>query len=169
MQDEMPPSVIPARMSKQHNPLPRDKAGSAAAIRKTTHRRRLPSRERNRRGRLWLLLVFCVLRVSDALTYFGSPAGDRHRLLAAIIVGAAWTTVAMVGLWFRKGWCRYALSVLVLASTIASTFLMPGVFQLPANYRVLGFLFAGASVNAAVIWALISLHDIRRFTSRAYL
>jgi len=156
-------------MSKQHNPIPRDTAGNAAATPKTSHRRRLGSRERNRRGRLWLVLGFCVLRVSDALTYFGSPAGDRHRVLAAVIVGAIWTTVAIAGLWFRKGWCRYTLSVLVLASTIASTFLMPGVFQLPANYRVLGFLFAAASVNAAVIWALIALHDIRRFTSRSYL
>ncbi len=140
-----------------------------AEIPATDRRRRYGSRERLRRGRLWVFLFFCALRGSDALIYFGAPAIDRQRSEVAIIVGAAWTSVALAGLWYRKDWCRYLLSFLILATTVAFTFVIPGIYQLPANYRLLAFLFAAASIDAAVIWAVVALPDIRRLTSRSYM
>lgn len=130
-------------------------------------RRRHSSRERFRRGRLWVLLLFCVLRGSDALIYFGSPASDRRHLLAAIVVSAIWTTAVLGGVCFRQNWCRAALGVLIVLSTVSYTLFLP-VFQLPANERALTVLAVVAVINGTVIWAATSLHDIRRLTSRAY-
>jgi hypothetical protein len=134
------------------------------------HRRRkgYGSRERFRRSRLWLLFLFCVLRGSDALIYFGSPPGDRPRLLAAILVGAIWTTATMAGVWSRQNWCRGALGFLIVLTTLSYTLFLP-VFQLPANYRVLAVLAGTVAINGAVVWAVTSLHDLKRLTSRAYL
>jgi hypothetical protein len=131
-------------------------------------RRRHASRHRLRRGRVWVLLIFCALRCSDALTYFAAPPAERSRILAGILVGFIWTTVVLNGLWLRKDWCRYVLSFLIVCSTIAATILVPRVYQLPADYHAIGSLLAAACINGAVIWVLISLPDIRRLTSRAY-
>ncbi len=132
------------------------------------HRRRYGARERFRRGRLWLLLLFCALRGGDALVYFATPANDKRHLLAAFVVSAIWTTAAIVGVWSRQNWCRGALGLLVVLSTVSYTFFLP-VYQLPADYRVLGFVGAVVVINGAVIWAVNSLHDIKRLTSRAYM
>jgi hypothetical protein len=156
-------------MSRHHNPFSHEPAEIAMAMPQYYHhRRRYGSRERFRRGRLWLLLLFCVLRGSDALIYFGSPASDRPHLLAAILVGAIWTAAAMAGVWSRQNWCRGALGLLIVLSTVSYTLFLP-VYQLPANYRVLAFLAGTAALNGAVIWAVTSLHDVKRLTSRAYL
>ncbi len=132
------------------------------------HRRKPRSRGRSRRGRLWVILFFCGLRAGDALMYFGCPAAGRSRVQGALVIGALWTTAALAGLWARKSWCRFALNILIVLSTLADTIFIPALFQLPVNYRVLIFVLAAFAVNGAVVWAVISLPVIRRLTSRAY-
>jgi hypothetical protein len=165
----MLPTEKAACMSEHHDPFPTATAEIAAAIYRTAHyRRQRRSRGRFRRGRLWLILIFLGLRAGDALMYFGSPAIDRPRVLASIVIGGIWTTSALGGLWAMQAWCRYALNILIVLTTIASTCFISAVFQLPVNQRVLIFLFAAAMVNGAAIWAVISSPGIRRLTSRSY-
>ncbi len=160
---------MPANMPQRHD-APRGAAETATAIpRAERHRPKYgSSHQRNRRGRLWLLLLFFCLRASDALLYLGVPATDKSRLFAAICVGAIWTTAALCGIWARQDWCRGGASFLILASTLCSTPFVPGLYQLPANERVLIVFFAAMTINGLVVWAVACLPDIRRLTSRAY-
>ncbi len=100
--------------------------------------------------------------------YFGSFLGDKSRLLSWIFIGALWTTTALCGLWFRKSWCRFALSLLIVLSTVASmTLILREDLHPPIRISFIIVLLAPV-INGAAIWALNTSPDIQRLTSRLH-
>jgi hypothetical protein len=158
-------------MSQQSNPAPREMAEavmpSSRAPGYSGSRKGRPSGN-SARGRLFLVLIFLVLRLGDALVYFGGPSSAKSQLLAGVLTGALWTTALLAGVWFRQDWCRWALMVALIACIFASAAFLRAAFDLPLNYRLMSILLAVAAINGGAAWAVIALRDIRRVTSRAY-
>jgi hypothetical protein len=122
----------------------------------------------SRRGRLLLIVIFCTLRVADALICFAGPAGARSPALAAVLTGALWTTALIVGIWFRQEWCRWALMVVLLGCILSAAYFLRAAFDLPLHYASLSVLLVVALIDSAAAWAVIQLRDIRRLTSRSH-
>jgi hypothetical protein len=157
-------------MSDQSNPttpaiaaiaMPTTRTASYAAPRSGR------SRGSSQRARLWLILIVCALRASDLYTYFGSPGGNKTGLLSTLIVSAIWTTALLAGVWYRQDWCRVGLIGLLFISLIVSVINVPAAFNFPINYPVLAMFCVDTLIDAGAAWALISVRDIRRYTSRA--
>jgi hypothetical protein len=128
---------------------------------------RRAARELSRRRKVWVPLLFLALRGADALIYLASPVMDRREMLAILIVGALWTTAALGGVWRAKNWCRFALNILIVASTGFSLFFIRGSFSQPFDYPILGMAACALVLNALVIWAVASLPELRRSSSMA--
>jgi len=122
----------------------------------------------SRRGRVLLILIFCVLRVADALVCFSGPASARSPAVAAVLIGALWTTSLMVGIWFRQEWCRWALMVVLLLSILSAMFFLRDAFDLPVHAGPILVLLVIALINSGAAWGVIQLRDIRRLTSRSH-
>jgi hypothetical protein len=122
-----------------------------------------------RRGRWWLVLIFCGLRGADALLYFGMPASGKSQLLAALVICSLWTTAAMAGVWNRKTWCRTALILLLVCSAGSFIFFTREALQTPLDYGMLGILLGVLGIYGAAVWGLASLNDIRRLRSQYYI
>ncbi len=119
------------------------------------------------RGKVLLVVIFCVLRGVDLLMYFGTTGSDKTRLLASIITTGIWTTALLVGIWKRQNWARYFLIVLVLLGVFAYALFTPDVVQDKGTGSPLlaVFIIAGAA-NAGIAFCLIRSRHIRRLCQR---
>ncbi len=151
-QHERPPVMTPIRRS------------SRKRARKVKHRPR-PS---SRRGRMQLLAIFFALRVVDALYYFGiQGAGNKSPLLGSILVNAIWTTTLLIGMWFRKSWCRSLLIIFLGLAIVVAVVALPSVLPILTNNQLIVVFGAAMLVNAAIIWLLVNSPDIGRIASRS--
>jgi len=130
------------------------------------HKGRAPGS--SRRGRLYVLLIFCALRIPDACAYFGSPQGAKRAMIAAIITGALWTTSLLIGVWFRHDWCRPSLAVVLIGSMLATLYVLHSAFDSGINPASAALFSVIAAVDIAAAWAIVGLRDIRHLTSRAH-
>jgi hypothetical protein len=142
--------------------------------RHSSRRRQHRSRPSTRRGRQLLLLIFCVSRAMDVLYYFGfHVTGDRAAPmnmvgLVCIVTDAIWTTALLAGIWHRQNWCRYFLTFFLEIAIFGAVVVVPCLYPVLTDERLMTLLGAGTLVNAAIAWLLITSPDIRRITSKAY-
>jgi hypothetical protein len=72
-------------------------------------------RRRGRTAKRLLVLIFVMLRSSDAITFYFTYRTPHPvpAMRGNIIIIALWTTVFLGAVWLRKRWARYALLVSV--------------------------------------------------------
>ena len=69
-----------------------------------------------RAARIWLALIFVLLRVADAgLAFFAWHPVNPWPLLCGLVIGSVlWTTILIGFVWNRRSWARYALATVML-------------------------------------------------------
>lgn len=148
--------------------LPEERKQETVISAGTHDRPRRHSRGSAERGKLLLIAIFCVLRGIDALIYFGTPSGDKSRLVAALAVGAVWTTAILFGIWCRQNWARYVLIALVLLNIFGYVLLAPDLVAAKgiSNPLLRIFIISGIAY-VGVALCLIRSRDIRRLSNRS--
>ncbi len=70
--------------------------------------RSLRRRARHRNGRLWLLVIFLILRPTDFLLY---KMAREEVIVAGTMIAFFWTTALLAAVCVRNSWARYWLIV----------------------------------------------------------
>jgi hypothetical protein len=124
-----------------------------------------------RSGRMWVAVIFCLLRVVDLLVYLSVGFYDIAGANQAVMVSALWTTSLLVGMWMRQGWARYILIGLMIIGVAAGVFALadisvraPDAMGNPA----FGMAVVMVMIDAAILGMLIGLDSVRRLTNRSY-
>ncbi len=125
-----------------------------------------------RRGRMWVIGVFCGFRMVDVFRYLlvsTLPGGmDRSWLHSSVITAGIWTTVLLTCIWLRQAWARYFLIVLVLLDALREIVWLPETLkEIPDSY-INPFLIATSIIHAAIAYVLISVPSVRRLTNKSY-
>lgn len=156
-------------MSDSSNPFTRKIWATANVAARPRDPWQIRSQRKIFRGRMWLLLIFCIMRVCDALLYFGGPGKGRDYLLAAMMIWGLWTTAIIAGSWFRNDWCRPTLIFMLVMSFLTFILLLPGGFKSLTIPAYLGIVAATAILYGGMIYTLIHQPDIQRLTTRSRL
>lgn len=114
-------------------------------------------------GRVWVVFVFLMLRAVDLVIYCGVPVITRHHLMGVILNGVIWSTVLLIGIWFRKAWARIILVFLLLASVGLAMIFWTGLADVHVSAHFVGL---SIGVNLAVALILICSPSVRKLTSR---
>lgn len=118
-------------------------------------------------GRIWLVVVFLILRGVDVFDYFSCYPAYKNIIIGVIINANVWSIVLLAGTWFRQLWARYTLIALMLI-WLGLGFAFSGYLQefFGDRYaRVMALTFAGYIASALM---LIAIPSIQRLTSRSF-
>ncbi len=129
-------------------------------------------------GRVWVILIFFMLRCGEAVVLldmadrFGVDAvvGDT-RTLGANLSSLILSTGLLAGIWCRQNWARYASIVLLILGAFAALVVFGEMLQInipTSQWRVMSLVVLAGGINAACAWVLISSRDIKRLTNKIY-
>lgn len=137
------------------------------------HSKRRPEGSK-RRGRLWVILCFFLLRGIDVWTCISLIANGAP-LLGNTLYSAVVTSALLAGVWHRQTWCRYVLMGLLTLGVAFSVMAIPatlpdiGLNQAPHPLAKMSFaiLCVSTAVHILVLCILGFSPHIKRLMSRA--
>jgi hypothetical protein len=135
------------------------------------HRRRRHGYETHfRTGRLWLIGIFCLLRLADGILYLNAyiyqiPLNYVH---SSAIGFGLWTTALLVAMWMRQGWARYCLIGLLSVHTTLLFWVLENVYVGAGSERFDYIPALIIFIQLGVIYLLVGIKAIRRLTNRSY-
>ncbi len=144
---------------------------SAPVMPEQPRRHRRGHRASYRRARILLLVLFVVFNAVNIVVFLGVPLHLRRYLMALMVSDALWSTFLFAAIWMRHKWARYFMISLQAVSLIIEVLIVPEFFQPAAQltYPHLRMLLLALVITyGAVTTILITGHNIKRLTSRAY-
>ena len=120
------------------------------------------------RARIWLVLIWILLRVLDGAVIFGveMPTNGKQRVIGAVLVGIVWSTTWLVAIGMRQNWARYILVINLLVGAVFDIAFLQSVFALPPTFTIVFVMNMGGKFVVALL--LICLPDIKNLTERVY-
>ena len=118
-------------------------------------------------ARMWLVGIFVFFRLLDVAMVMVTAPAKRSQMVAALVLGALWTTTLLVGVWMRKRWARYILISLLFVTLLPVLFVILEQLSLGQPLTPASFLQILANVTAAVL--LMCLKSIQDLTNKTYL
>ncbi|HWB60038.1 MAG TPA: hypothetical protein VG733_11140 [Chthoniobacteraceae bacterium] len=118
-------------------------------------------------GRLWLVIVFLLLRVIDLFAYLSRYEAHTKIIILAIVTSNLWSIVLLTGIWLRQGWARVTLITMLflwLGAGVAYTGFLQDFFA--DKYGPVFAVGCACYLSAALI--LLVVPSIHKLTSRQY-
>lgn len=120
----------------------------------------------SRKGRIWIVVLFLVLRFLDGALLYNVP--HTNRLMALVLIEAVWTTVLLVAIWYRRNWARALLAIGLLVAGVSSLVVEAGLTDKGADGEH-GLLMFGVTAGQIIVaFILIFSVNLNRLTSRSY-
>jgi peptidoglycan/LPS O-acetylase OafA/YrhL len=120
----------------------------------------------SRKGRIWIVAIFCILRLLDGALLYKVP--HTNKLEALLLIEGIWTTVLLAAIWYRRNWARVILAVALLAAGISCLVVEAGFTDKGAEGGHGLLMFGVTAGQMAVAFILIFSLHINRLTSRSY-
>lgn len=132
-------------------------------------RRRRSRSGSSTRGVIYLALFWVLLTLYHVSGFLGTADYDKREYLAHEARWFIITTSLFVGVACRQNWSRYLLVALLLFRLGATLIFVPSFTeQMLQSLQVCFNVLSGPTLNALIIWGLISIPSIRRLVSRHY-
>lgn len=127
-----------------------------------TDARSLRRRARHRNGRLWVLVIFLILRPTDFLLY---TLGREEVIVAGTMIAFFWTTALLAAVCVRISWARYWLIIGMPVVALIAILVSAVSAERPPPVRI---ALLGAALAHLVATVLIANSDaIKDLVSRA--